>query len=158
MDFFFLKALLLTIFIISELYWRLHIRLLNIRHLYGIWTGLTPYRLRLDTISEYPEPWFWKISGSEWERTCKLKCSEKNRVPDMGEKWCKKNRVQEFLDSGFFPAQFTPMPGTLFFFRTLKLASPLSLTSWNFSGSGFWILTKGVKRQPVRSQTRLKSI
>ena len=31
-------------------------RLLNIRHLYGIWTGLTPYRPRLDTLSEYPEP------------------------------------------------------------------------------------------------------
>ena len=31
-------------------------RLLNIQHLYGIWTGLTPYRLRLDTLSAYPEP------------------------------------------------------------------------------------------------------
>ena len=31
-------------------------RLLNIQHLYGIWTGLTPYGLRLDTLSEYPEP------------------------------------------------------------------------------------------------------
>ena len=34
----------------------LHIRLLKIRHLYGIWSGLIPYRLRLDTLSEYPEP------------------------------------------------------------------------------------------------------
>ena len=31
-------------------------RLLKIRHLYGIWFGLIPYRLRLDTLSEYPEP------------------------------------------------------------------------------------------------------
>ena len=31
-------------------------RLLKIRHLYGIWSGLIPYRLRLDTLSEYPEP------------------------------------------------------------------------------------------------------
>ena len=36
-------------------------RLLNIQHLYGIWTGLTPYRLRLDTLSEYPEPWSEKF-------------------------------------------------------------------------------------------------
>ena len=35
---------------------RLDTRLLNTQHLYGIWTGLTPYRLRLDTLSEYPEP------------------------------------------------------------------------------------------------------
>ena len=47
-------------------------RLLKIRHLYGIWSGLIPYRLRLDTLSEYPEPWYWKISGSEWERTYKF--------------------------------------------------------------------------------------
>ena len=31
-------------------------RLLNIQHLYGIWTGLTPYWLRLDALSEYLEP------------------------------------------------------------------------------------------------------
>ena len=47
-------------------------RVLNTQHLYGIWTGLTPYRLPLDTLSEYPEPWFWKIPGSEWERTCQF--------------------------------------------------------------------------------------
>ena len=29
------------------------------------------------------------------------------------------------------------------------MASPLSLIPSNFSGPGFWILTKGVKRQPV---------
>ena len=34
----------------------LNTRLLKIRHLYGIWSGLIPYRLRLDTLSEYPEP------------------------------------------------------------------------------------------------------
>ena len=31
-------------------------RLLKPQHLYGIWSGLTPYRLLLDTLSEYPEP------------------------------------------------------------------------------------------------------
>ena len=29
--------------------------MLNPQHLYGIWLGLTPYRLPLDTLSEYPE-------------------------------------------------------------------------------------------------------
>ena len=33
-----------------------NISLLKIQHLYGIWSGLTPYRLPLDTLSEYPEP------------------------------------------------------------------------------------------------------
>ena len=32
------------------------IRLLKPQHLYGIWSGLTPYKLPLDTLSEYPEP------------------------------------------------------------------------------------------------------
>ena len=31
-------------------------RLLHPQHLDGILTGLTPYRLPLDTLSEYPEP------------------------------------------------------------------------------------------------------
>ena len=31
-------------------------RLLNPQHLYEIWSGLTPYMLLLDTLSEYPEP------------------------------------------------------------------------------------------------------
>ena len=35
---------------------QVYTRLLNIRHLHGIWSGLIPYRLRLDTLSEYPEP------------------------------------------------------------------------------------------------------
>ena len=35
---------------------RLYSRLLDTQHLYGICTGLIPYRLRLDTLSEYPEP------------------------------------------------------------------------------------------------------
>ena len=31
-------------------------RLLKPQHLYGISSGLTPYRLPLDTLGEYPEP------------------------------------------------------------------------------------------------------
>ena len=58
----------------------------------------------------------------------------------------------------FFKNIISPHAWDSFFFRTLKLASPLSLTSWNFSVSGFWILTKGVKLQPVRGQTSPNSI
>ena len=57
----------------------------------------------------------------------------------------------------FCSHHFSPMSGTLFF-RTLKLASSLSLTYRHFSGPGFWILTKGVKRQPVRGQPCQNSI
>ena len=35
---------------------RVDSRLLKPQHLYGIWSGLTPYRLPLDTLSEYLEP------------------------------------------------------------------------------------------------------
>ena len=52
-------------------------RLLHPQYLDEILTGLTQYRLPFDTLGEYPEPWSWKISGSERERTCKFQCSEK---------------------------------------------------------------------------------
>ena len=58
----------------------------------------------------------------------------------------------------FFFASFLPHAWDSVFFRTLKLASPLSLTSWHFSESWFWIVTKGVKPQPVRYQTRPNSM
>ena len=32
------------------------VRLLHPQHLDGIWLGLTPYRVPLDTLSEYSEP------------------------------------------------------------------------------------------------------
>ena len=85
---------------------RANSRLLHPQHLDGILTGLTPYRLPLDTLSEYPEPWSWKISGSERERTCQFQCSEKNRVPGMGGKnsWTLK-----------FFTPFPPISRTLFF-------------------------------------------
>ena len=44
-------------------------RLLHPHHLDGIWTGQTPYRLPYNTLSEYPEPWSWKISVRGKERT-----------------------------------------------------------------------------------------
>ena len=31
----------------------------------------------------------------------------------------------------------------------LNLVIPLTITSWNFSEPGFWILTKGVISQPI---------
>ena len=54
--------------------------------------------LPFDTLSEYPEPWSWKISGNEGERTCQFKCFEKKWVPGMGRKWCENNRVHKLLD------------------------------------------------------------
>ena len=37
-------------------YFAMCTRVLKPQHLCGIWSGLTPYRLPLDTLSEYPEP------------------------------------------------------------------------------------------------------
>ena len=76
----------------------------------------------------------------------------------MGEKWCEKKQSPRVLGLCFFSHHFPPHAWDSVFFRTLKLASPLSLTSWHFSESGFWILTKGVKPQPVRYQTRPNSM
>ena len=111
----------------------MRIRLLHHQHLDGIWLGLTPCRLPFDTLSEYLKPCSWKKIRN-WEIPV-LVFSKKQSPRYWGEiVW----KVQEFLDSVF-----------LLQTRTLKMASPLSLISWNFSGPGFWILTKGVKRQPV---------
>ena len=44
-------------------------RLLYPQHLDGIWTGPLQFMLPYDTLSEYPEPWFWKIPWSDSERT-----------------------------------------------------------------------------------------
>ena len=43
---------------------RVKSRLLHPHHLGGIWSGLTPYKLPFDTLSEYPEPWLQQTRGS----------------------------------------------------------------------------------------------
>ena len=67
------------------------IRLLHPQHLNGIWSGMTPYRVPLNILSEYQEPWSWKMSGSEWESLPVLVFWKKKRVPGMGETRCEKN-------------------------------------------------------------------
>ena len=39
-------------------------RLLHPQHLGGVWSGLMPYRLPFDTLSEYPEPWLQQTRES----------------------------------------------------------------------------------------------
>ena len=36
---------------------------LHPQYLDGIWIGQDEYRMPLVPLSEYPEPWFWKIAG-----------------------------------------------------------------------------------------------
>ena len=43
---------------------RVKSRLLHPHHLGGIWSGLTPYKLPFDTLSEYPEPWLQQTRGN----------------------------------------------------------------------------------------------
>ena len=59
-------------------------RLLHPQHLDGILTGLTLYRVPLDALSEYPEPWSSKMSGSERERTFFFSVREKKQSPRHG--------------------------------------------------------------------------
>ena len=117
------------------------IRLLHPQHLDGICTGQHPYRLPYDTLSEYPEPWSWKISGKGKERTYHFNDLKKTESQTRSEK--------NFLDS-FFSPPFPPLYLGLCFFRSLQVISSLFIPSWNFSGPKFWILTKGVIRQPLQ--------
>ena len=38
-------------------------RLLHPKKINGIWIGQDQYRMPLGPLSEYPEPWFWKVAG-----------------------------------------------------------------------------------------------
>ena len=48
----------------SHVLLRLVTRLRHPQHVGGIWSGLMPYRLPFDTLSEYPEPWLQQTRGS----------------------------------------------------------------------------------------------
>ena len=50
------------IFLVATL--RLLEALIPVQLLGGIWSGLTPYKLPFDTLSEYPEPWLQQTRGS----------------------------------------------------------------------------------------------
>ena len=47
-----------TCLVVYTVHCSLYTRLLHPQHLDGILTGLTPYRVPLDPLIEYPEPWF----------------------------------------------------------------------------------------------------
>ena len=99
-------------------------RLLHPQHLDEILTGLTPYRLLLDTLSEYPEPWSLKMSGSERERTCQFQCSKKKTESHA---WGGGTvRTQEPR------TPILPHVWDSVVFRTLRLTSSLFLTYCNF--------------------------
>ena len=112
----------------------MRIRLLHPQHLDGIWLGLTPCRLPFDILSEYLKPCSWKKKSEIERELSSFSVLKKTESQVLGGNCVK-----------------SPSFWTLFFLqiRILKMASSFSLISWNFSGPGFWILTKGVKRQPV---------
>ena len=49
----------------------------------------------------------------------------------------------------FFPQHFLPQCLGLYFFHSTKTGKCFRLPDCNFSGPGFWVLTKGGIRQPV---------
>ena len=106
-------------------------RLLHPQHFDGILTRLTLYRVPLDPLSEYPEPWSWKMSGSEREKFVFSVFWKKLSPRHGGEIVWKRNRVQEFLDSVFFLTISPPCLGLLFFSRILK--KQISWTLFFFS-------------------------
>ena len=75
-------------------------------------------------------------------------CLEKNRVPDMGEKWSGKNRVQELLDSVFFTS-FPPHAWDSVFFRAAKLASALDYPSTTFQHQCWGWSNLGLAQAPT---------
>ena len=68
----------------------------------------------------------------------------------------KKTETKKFLDSILFWA-ISPRCLGLFFFQSWNFRTTLGQTSPCLLEPGFWILTKGIKRQPVRHQTRPNS-
>ena len=108
------------------LFRRVGIRLLHPQHLDGILTGLTLYRVPLDPLVSIQNHGPEKCQEVRERDLCFFSVLKKNRVPDMGEKWCKKNRVQEFLDSVFFLTISPPHAWDSVFFRALTFASLLS--------------------------------
>ena len=126
-------------------------RLLHPQHLDGIWIGQNQYRLPYAPLSEYPEPWFWKVADGQSRALASLGAL---RSKTWGWNGVEKNRVQKFLDT-YTP--YPPMSGT-FFFKASKTANALDTPSCNFSEPGFWVLTKGGIRQPVLYQPYPNSI
>ena len=95
-------------------------RLLHPQHLDGVLTGLTPWGVPLDPLSECPEPWSWWVLGGERERALFFSVLKKNGVPDVGGKWWGRETESKNSWTQFFSHHFSPVSGTLFFFRTLK--------------------------------------
>ena len=105
---------------IYRLYRRIYSRLLHPQHLDGIWIGQNQYRLPLAPLTEYPEPWCWKVADGYLRALASLGAWKKQSSRHGGEMVWKKTWVLEFLDSVFFPDHISPMSGTLFFSEHLN--------------------------------------
>jgi hypothetical protein len=78
--------------------------------------------------------------------------------PRYGGEMVWKKKSPRVLGLCFFPHHFPLCLGLCFFFQITEKNKVLSLTSWHFSGPGFWILTKGAKWHPVQGQPCPKSV
>ena len=124
---------------------------------------------RSDTYMEFGLVWY--LTGWGLTPLVSIQNPDSEKFQEVSERGLasfsvlKKTECQAWGGNGAGKKTESKNSWTLFFhtisppcLRTLKLASPLSLTSWHFSETGFWILTKGVKPQPVRGQTSPNSI
>ena len=74
----------------------------------GIWLGLTPYRLPIDTHSEYPEPWLQQTRGILSLSSPNISVLKKHS-PRHGGKCCEQKQSPHIFSA------FPPMSWTLFF-------------------------------------------
>ena len=151
-----------------------YIRLLFSWPLGKILTGQVHYRVTLDTLSGYPEPWSLTILGNDRERIKYIKCFF------ACVSWClellstnmteptESMRLYTILHtSGNALASMWFLAWIVTYIqlavsclwnevqdirkhmqKALNLVSPLSITSWNFWEPVFWIPTKGILSHP----------
>ena len=120
-------------------------RLLHPQRLDGIWIGQDQYRLPLAPLNEFPEPWCWKISGTERRELIIFSGLKKTESQTWGgEMFRKKTESKKLLDSVFFQTISPPCLG-LCFFRPLKMISSLLSVPEIFQHQGSGNSFRGAK-------------
>jgi hypothetical protein len=116
------------------------------------WQGWSCTGCRLTPLVSIQNPGPEKCQEVRERELSFFQCSEKNTVPDMRGNGERKKHSPTTLGLCFFFTAFLPHVWDCFFSEHWKKQSSLSLTSWHFSGPGFWLVTKGVKQHPVQGQ------
>ena len=129
----------------------------------SFWNRLA-YRLPIDTLSEYPELWLQQTRGILSMNSPNISALKKEESQTWGEMFWTKTESSHFVDSSSGKKRVHKKWGLCFFhsisphvldsvfFQSLNVWTILEQTSSFLLEPGFWILSKGVKRQPVQGQ------